>query len=86
VRPLETGDHAQQCGLAAARWTEQGEEFAFINVERQMIDDHGAAVALAQGLDAQQRTQVRIGPRREISFRSGDLLTLRGKTGICWLF
>jgi hypothetical protein len=46
-----------------------------------MIDDHGAAVALAQALDAQQRTQVRIGPRREISFRSGDLLTLRGKTG-----
>ena len=71
VRPLEAGDQAQQRGLAAARGTEQGEELALINVERQMIDDRGTAEAFGQDFDAQQRTLIGIGPRRKVSFRSG---------------
>jgi hypothetical protein len=51
-----------------------------------MIDDRVAAEALGQGLDAQQRTQVRIGPRRKISFRPGDLRALRCKKEILRAF
>jgi hypothetical protein len=42
-----------------------------------MVDDRDAAETLAQGLNAQQRTRVRIGPRRKISFRRGDLRSLQ---------
>ena len=82
IRPLETGNQAQQRGLAATRRSEQGEEFAFINIKRELIDDGGAAEALGQRLDAQQRTQIRIGPRRKISFRAGDLRPLLAKLGM----
>ena len=82
IRPLEARDQPQQRGLAAARRAEQSEEFAFINVERKLIDHGLTAEALGQCLDAQQRTQTGIGPRRKISFRAGDLSTLRCEVGI----
>jgi hypothetical protein len=82
IRLFKTGDQTQQRGLAAAGRSEQREELAFIDVERQLIDDGGVAEALGQRLDAQQRTQIRIGPRRKISFRAGDLRTLRWAVGM----
>jgi hypothetical protein len=81
-RPLESGDQAQQRGLAATRGAEQRKKLAFINIKRQMIDDRDAAETLAQRLNAQQRTRMRIGPRRKISFRSGYLRWLRCEAGI----
>ena len=70
VRPLEAGDQAQERGLAATRWSEQGEEFAFKDIEREMIDCGSAAEALGDGLEAEQRTRVRIGPGRKTSLGS----------------
>jgi hypothetical protein len=81
VRPLEAGDQPQQRRLAATGRSEQRKKLAFINVEGQMIDDGGGAEALGQSLDAQQRTRVRIGPRRKVLFRRGDR-TLRSKKRI----
>jgi hypothetical protein len=51
-----------------------------------MIDNRSGAEALGQGLDAQQRTGVRIGPRRKISSRPGDLRTLRCQMAIMRAF
>jgi hypothetical protein len=85
VRPLEAGDQPQQRRLAATRRPEQRKKLAFINVEGQMIDDGGGAEALGQSLDAQQRTRVRIGPRRKVLFRYGDR-TLRSKKKILRAF
>ena len=48
VRPFEAGDQAQERGLAATRWSEQGEEFAFKDIEREMIDCRSAAEALGR--------------------------------------
>ncbi len=53
VRRLEAGEQAQQRGLAAARRTEQREELALENVERELLDRGHAAKALA---DASKRT------------------------------
>jgi hypothetical protein len=85
-RPLESGDQAQQRGLAATRGAEQRKELAFVNIEGQTIDDRDAAETLAQRLNAQQRTRMRIGPRRKISFRSGDRRWLRCEAGISRAF
>jgi hypothetical protein len=35
---LEAGDHAQQRGLAAARWAQQRKEFVLGNVDRNIVD------------------------------------------------
>ena len=55
ARPLETGEHPQQRGLAAARWAEQREEFAFEDVQRQPLDGDEIAEALAHRLEPHQR-------------------------------
>src|SRR5262249_57778875 len=81
VRPLKAGNQPQKRGLAAARWAKQSEEFALIYVERKLIDHGLMAEALGQCLNAQQRTQTRIGPRPKISFPAGDLSTLRCEVG-----
>ena len=70
IRPFEARDQPQQGSLAAARRPQQRKEFAFINIERKVIDDGRRTEALDQTLDAQQRTLLRIGPGRKISFRS----------------
>ena len=61
IRPLETGDHPQQRGLAAPGRSEQREELAGINVERQPIDGGESAEALGQTIDTQQRTRIALG-------------------------
>ena len=45
-RRLEARKHAQQRGLAAARGAEQREEFALVDVERQIVDRDDLAEAL----------------------------------------
>ena len=43
TRGFEAGDHAQHCGLAAARWPEKGDEFAFFDGHVEIMHDlHGA--------------------------------------------
>ena len=59
---IQPCDQAQKRGLAATRGPEQGEEFAFVDVERKMIDRHVTAKALAQAFDAQERAQIRVRP------------------------
>jgi hypothetical protein len=82
IRPFKARNQPQQCGLAAARGPQQRKEFAFVDVERQLVDNGLRAEAFGEGLDAQQRTLAGIGPRRKISFRAGDQSTLRCKVGI----
>src|SRR5690606_901272 len=43
VRGLETGQHAQQCGLATAGWPQQGNEFAVVDIQVD-ITENGLAV------------------------------------------
>ena len=50
-RILKPGEHAQQRGLAAAGCAEQGEEFALVDVERQIIDGGEVAENLGDVLD-----------------------------------
>ncbi len=57
----------------AAGRPEQREKFTLKNVERELIDNGDIAEALGHRFDAQQRTQIGVGPRRKISFRAGDL-------------
>ena len=49
VRRLEAGEQAQQRGLAAAGGTEQREELALVDVERQAVDRGEVAEALGDG-------------------------------------
>jgi hypothetical protein len=81
IGPLEARNQTEQRGLAAARRPEQRKKLAFENIERQPVDNDSGAEALGQAIDAQQRTQSRIGPRRKISFRAGDLRLLRARAG-----
>jgi len=55
ARRLETGEHAQERGFAAAGGAEQREEFALLDVEREGFDRHHLAEALADRLEAHQR-------------------------------
>jgi hypothetical protein len=64
-RLLETGEHAQQRGLAAAGGAEQGEELAVIDIQRQIVDGGEIAEALGDVLDRNKRLGGRIGPRRK---------------------
>ena len=72
ARPLEPGDQPQQRRLAAARWTEQRKKLAVDKCRERVRLPRQLPEALAQGFDAQERTQIRISPRRKISFRAGD--------------
>ena len=53
VLHLEAGDHAQQRGLAAARRTEEADELALLDVERDVVERREGAEALGDALDAQ---------------------------------
>ena len=69
VRRLETGEHPQQRGLAAAARPQQREELAGPDVERQPVHRAEIAERLGDALDAEQRHVVsrigrRCGPRR----------------------
>ena len=55
VRRLETGEHAQQRGLAAAAWAEQRKELACADIQRQPVHRAEIAELLADPLDPQQR-------------------------------
>src|SRR5690606_39455367 len=54
VGQLETGDHAQNGGLAAARRAEKGDEFAFFHGKVEIVDDGIGAEALFQVLDIEK--------------------------------
>ena len=47
VLPVETGDHPQQGGLAASRWSQYGEELPVLHIERDVI--HGGEVRESPG-------------------------------------
>src|SRR5207302_840737 len=70
IQRLESGEQAQQRGLAAARGAEQREEFALENVERHAVDRGRAGEPLAHALEPHQRPRGRVAPRREFSARS----------------
>src|SRR6185312_6375989 len=55
VRRFEAGDDAQQRGLAAARWAEDGEELAVLDLEGDLVDRGNRAEALGDAVDLQQR-------------------------------
>src|SRR5277367_5011852 len=78
IRLFETGNQAQQRGLAAARRTEQSKKLALVDIERELIDRREGTETFAQAFDAQQRLRGAVGPRREAAFRK---TTLR-KSGI----
>ena len=52
---LEAADHAQRGGLAAAGRTEQGEELAALDVERQIVDGDHVAEALGDPFEPNVR-------------------------------
>ena len=51
---LETGQHAQQRGLAASRRTEQGEELVLADVEADAVDRRHPAEILRNAVDGKQ--------------------------------
>ena len=51
---LEAGDHAQHGGLAAARRSEEGDEFAGADVEVEILYDGGRPEGFADLLDAEE--------------------------------
>jgi hypothetical protein len=50
-RLLETGQHPQQRGLAAARGAEQREELAVVDIQGEVIDGGEIAKALGDVVD-----------------------------------
>ena len=48
---LESGDHAEDRALATPGWSEQHEEFAVLDLERNVADSLDLAEALDQMLD-----------------------------------
>jgi hypothetical protein len=46
---LESGDHAQQCGLAAARRADEHQELPGLDVEIDAVDHLHIAIGLADG-------------------------------------
>ena len=51
---LEAGQHAQERGLAAAGTAEQGEQFALLDGEGDVVDGGEAAELLGHALDAEE--------------------------------
>ena len=49
---LEPGDHPQQGGLAASRWTEEADKLALADVEIDAVQGGEAAEALHHPFDA----------------------------------
>src|SRR5258708_34392546 len=70
----QTGEEAQQRGLAATRRAEQREEFAGENVERHALDRSYGRKLLTHALEPHQRARSWICPRRE---RSAPALPVR---------
>src|SRR3974377_2314053 len=68
ARPLEPGNEPQQRGLSTSGRTEQREEFAWKDGERELVDRGEFTEALADRLDAQQRLRIAFGPGREAAF------------------
>ena len=64
VGRLEAGQHSQQRGLAAAARTEQREELAGVDVERQRVDRAKPAECLDDRVNAQERRAGRCLRRR----------------------
>ncbi len=61
-RSFEAGEHTQQGGFAAARATEQAEQFTFKNFKIDVIDRGEVAEVLADALHLDERFGVRIEP------------------------
>ena len=55
VGQIEAGDHAQERRLAAARWPQQGEEFACLDGDADLIDRGKVAETAGDILDLEQR-------------------------------
>jgi hypothetical protein len=55
ARLLEAGDHTQHRRLAAARWPEEGDEFARLDVEVEILDHGGEAEGFSHMLDGEER-------------------------------
>ena len=61
-RLLETCQHAQQRGLAAARGAQQREEFALLDVERDVVDGDEIAELLGDVVEPISGLAAAIGP------------------------
>ena len=59
-RVLEAREHPQQRRLAAAGAAEDREQFALLDLERNVVDGGDVAVALGDALDADQRLGLRV--------------------------
>ena len=55
VRQVETRDHAQESGLAAAGGSEQGEEFARLDGDADLVDRREVAETAGDVLNLEQR-------------------------------
>jgi hypothetical protein len=55
VWALETGDQPEQCRLARARWTEQGEKLTLIDGQVDSVDRDDVSVILANAVQSQRR-------------------------------
>jgi len=53
VRQFKARDDAQQCGFAAAGWTQQGYEFALSNLHRDVFEHRGASKTLINALNVE---------------------------------
>jgi hypothetical protein len=67
---LETGEHAQQRGLAAARAAEQAEQFLLIDLQRNVVDRDEVAELLGDALDVDVGNRLGIGPGLQLDFRT----------------
>ena len=63
ARTGESGQHAQQRGLAAARSTHQGEHLALVDLQADGVDGGEGAEALVDAFDDDLRLGVRVEPR-----------------------
>ena len=52
--PLEAGEHAQQRGFTGAGATEQGEDLALVDGQRDVVDRHGLVELLGHPIDLDQ--------------------------------
>src|SRR5215831_15799380 len=70
LRIFESGESAQQRGLAAAGGPEEREELALVNIERDGLERRHCVEPLAHGFEAHQRPRSGFGPGRKLPARA----------------
>ena len=77
---LETGDHAQQRGFAAARRADQHHEFAVLDIDIDAMDDRRRSIGLAHVPNINRR-HTRLPPRRLIAPKRSWFMPLLAAAG-----